>query len=85
MIDVASTYQSKYVPYVGGKPVPTLVYGDQLTCERLQSAKGARINGRGAAPRLDGIVPAVTDWHLRKLLLQVPYNAASVNKFYIFQ
>ena len=62
----------RYCPQTSdGKPIPVLLLGDQLTCERLKTSKESRINGIDDWGRLEGLLPSVTDWHLRKLLLQV--------------
>ena len=72
MIDVVEAYH-QYVPENPrtGKPIPILLYGDGLSCERVNDAQNSRINADNAWDRLDGIQPAIQEWHRRALQLQV--------------
>ena len=62
-----------YVPTVNGKPYPTLVYGDQLSCERGGSALEAMSNAETPRERLEALQPAGQEFHKEMLLLQVIY------------
>ena len=75
MIDVLDYYQTNFIP-IGehSNMVPTIIWGDQLTCQRLWDARKGRINGRTSVARLEGCIPAIQEWHFRKLLLQVLYD-----------
>lgn len=69
MIDIMDTYQ-QYVP-AENFLTPTILYGDGLSCERANDAQNARINGQSARDRLEGLVPAIQEWHKRGILLEV--------------
>ncbi|XP_030830182.1 uncharacterized protein LOC115919849 [Strongylocentrotus purpuratus] len=72
MIDVLD-YLHRYVP--GDKsPIPVVLYGDQLSCERVRDAMGARINEDTPWDRLSGLQPAIQEWHKRLLMLTVPFQ-----------
>ena len=65
MIDIPQHYQSKFVPlYENGSPVPTVLYGDGLSCERAHDAQKARINRLTMASHLEGLFPSIQEWHL---------------------
>lgn len=75
---------SKYVPLVDNsnaeepstsrstsKVIQLLFFGDQLTVERARGAKVLRSFHEEAISRLEGFVPAVSDWHARMTLVKV--------------
>ena len=71
MIDIMEEYQ-KYVPVKqDGSPKVTLLYGDGLSCERAASAVGSRLHEGDKWGRLEGLQPAVQEWHLRMHILEV--------------
>lgn len=71
MIDILEHYQ-QYVPVQkDGRPVPTVLFGDGLSCERAHDAQVGRSNHDDAMSRLEGIHPAIQEWHHRALCLQV--------------
>ena len=65
MIDILQYYQDNFIPMrQDGNPVPIVLYGDGLSCERAHDAQKARINVTSMASRLEGIHPAIQEWHL---------------------
>ena len=48
-----------------------LYFGDQLTLERIRGAQAVRSNSENGTERLEGIVPAITDWHAKASFLGV--------------
>ena len=50
------------------KVVQVLLFGDQLTVERVHGAMSLR---RSHKNPLEGFVPAISDWHARVCLLEV--------------
>lgn len=68
MIDVMLHYD-QYVP--GNPLIPVILYGDGLSCERVNDASNARINAHTPRDRLEGLIPAIQEWHKRVLLLGV--------------
>ena len=60
-----------YVPDVNGKPYTTIVFGDQLSCERGSSALEAMSNGETPRERLEALQPSGQEMHKEMLLLQV--------------
>ena len=77
MVDILDHYNN-YVPSRNGLPVPTLLYGDGLSCERVNDAKNARINAANEWSRLEGLEPCVQEWHKRAILLQVSIDIIAV-------
>ena len=72
MIDILQHYQDKFVPvHEDGSPVPIILYGDGLSCERAHDAQKARINGYSRASRLEGLVLIIQEWHLHQVKAQV--------------
>ncbi len=70
MVDIMSHFQ-QYVPRTReGDPITTILFGDGLSCERANDASLATANGENAWSRLEGLQPAVQEWHKRVLLLQ---------------
>ncbi|KAK3102767.1 hypothetical protein FSP39_013804 [Pinctada imbricata] len=63
-----------YVPSIDGKPYPTIVYGDGLSCERGNDAQNARANGLDEWERLEGLEPAAQEFHKEMILLQDFYD-----------
>jgi len=51
--------------------VQLLVFGDQLTVERIRGATSLRRTHRKALDSFKGFIPAVADWHARVCLLEV--------------
>lgn len=71
MIDAMEHYQ-QYVPVKhDGTPIATLFYGDGLSCERATSAQDGRWGAASEWGRLEGLEPAVQEWHLRMHILEV--------------
>lgn len=48
-----------------------LLGGDQLTVARARSAMKQRINSPSPAKRMAGFIPAVEDWHIQTILMEV--------------
>ena len=72
MIDILQHYQDCFVPITSdGDPVPTILYGDGLSCERAHDAQKARINGTSASSHLEGLYPSIQEWHSHLLNAQV--------------
>lgn len=74
MVDIMEAYH-KYVPGTPGEtaPMTTILYGDGLSCERANDAQNARLNSDNPWDRLEGLNPAIQEWHKRGLLLEVKY------------
>ena len=71
MMDVMDHYH-QYVPSrEDGTPIPVIFFGDGLSCERAVSAKRGRLNTPTAWTRLEGLEPAVQEWHCRMHLMEV--------------
>ncbi|KAJ8310228.1 hypothetical protein KUTeg_012093 [Tegillarca granosa] len=74
MIDILESFK-EYVPRDrNGKPLPLLLYCDGLSCERVEGAQRARINGEDKWARLDMFEPAIQEWHRRLMYLQDTYD-----------
>jgi len=59
-------------PSVNGIELSKLLFmGDQLTVERARNALKSRVNSASATDALDGLQPAVCDWHAGCIWLQV--------------
>ena len=61
----------KYVPDIDGKPYPTVLYGDGLSCFLGDSAHNARAHSATSRERLEGLEPAAQEFHKEMILLQV--------------
>ena len=48
-----------------------LFMGDQLTVERARNVIKSRVNATSPAEALEGLQPAICDWHAECILLQV--------------
>lgn len=48
--------------------------GDQLTVERARNVLKARVNSSCSSEALEGLQPAICDWHAECVLLQVCYH-----------
>ena len=48
-----------------------LFMGDQLTVERARNVVKSRVNATSPADALEGLQPAICDWHAECVLLQV--------------
>ena len=48
-----------------------LFMGDQLTVERARKTAKSRVNAPSAVEALEGLHPAVCDWHAECIFLQV--------------
>ena len=59
------------MPSEGNQPLRIPLFGDGLSCERVVSAQQSRINGESKWDRLEGLEPAIQEWHRRQILLQV--------------
>ena len=62
---------SKYIPKTGTEFLPTVIYGDGLSCERHNDAQLARANEATPQERLENLEPASQEFHKRMLRLQV--------------
>lgn len=51
--------------------VPRIVFGDQLTVARIRGAAILRSSHLAMESKLEGFVPAVSDWHARLCLVTV--------------
>ena len=48
-----------------------LFMGDQLTVERARNVVKSRVNASSPVEALEGLQPAICDWHAECVLLQV--------------
>lgn len=72
-IDIVNEYH-KYVPMKpDGSPLIIPLHADGLSCERVNDAQNARVNGTTKWQQLQGMIPNIQEWHKRCLLLQVTY------------
>ncbi|KAL5016393.1 hypothetical protein ScPMuIL_005982 [Solemya velum] len=62
MVDIMDAYH-QFVPGIPGEtsPMPTILYGDGLSCERANDAKNARLNSGNPWDRLEGLHPAIQE------------------------
>ena len=73
--------QTKYVPtHNGNKTDANIIqriffYGDELTEQWVRNCQWANTLAETAMDRLNGIIPAFADWHLKKNLLGVGSNS----------
>ena len=58
-----------------------LFMGDQLTVERARNVIKSRVNANSPAEALEGLQPAICDWHAECVLLQV-YNICNTYVLY---
>ncbi|XP_078329533.1 uncharacterized protein LOC111133019 isoform X2 [Crassostrea virginica] len=73
-IDIVDEYH-KYVPLKpDGSPLTLPLHADRLSCERVNDAQNARINGNTKWLQLQGLFPNIQEWHKRCLLLQDIYD-----------
>ncbi|XP_076101214.1 uncharacterized protein LOC143071009 [Mytilus galloprovincialis] len=63
-----------HVPYDGDKIFPLISWGDALSCERHNDAHNVRSNSGNERDRLEGLEPAIQEFHKRMLLLQDTMN-----------
>lgn len=49
-----------------------LLGGDQLTCARVRGSQRIHENSTTGSARLEGLVPAIEDWHTGVCFMQVP-------------
>ena len=72
MIEILMHLQ-KYLPKYDDTSYPTPIsfVGDQLTCERIRSAKQARVQSTTPHERFEGIVEMPADWHALVTYYQV--------------
>ena len=71
MIDIMVDYL-QYIPVrPDNHPNPGILYGDGLSSERGHDAQVSRSNHDNYTDRLDGIHPAIQEWHHRAVCLQV--------------
>ncbi|XP_056001447.1 uncharacterized protein LOC130048570 [Ostrea edulis] len=69
-IDIVNEYH-KYVPMKpDGSPLIIPLHADGLSCERVNDAQNARVNGTTKWQQLQGMIPNIQEWHKRCLLLQ---------------
>jgi hypothetical protein len=54
-------------------------FGDQLTEARARGAISAMCNAVSPIKRLEGLIPAVSDWHAEVVILKVKCTKASNN------
>lgn len=65
MIEILEDY-TKYVPRTRDEvPFSLVLFCDGLSCERVEGAQRARINGEDSWDRLDMFEPAIQEWHRR--------------------
>ena len=57
--------QGKVIQVPPDRAYPTIVGGDQLTAARTMAAIKNKSNSQHPVQRLDGIIPAVEDWHAK--------------------
>jgi hypothetical protein len=73
VIELLDIYK-KYVPAKSdGNPFPIILYCDGLSCERVDGAQKARINGGNPWHRLQMFEPCIQEWHKRLLHMQVKH------------
>ena len=51
-----------------------LLGGDQMTCARVRGGQRIRENSESGKARLEGLVPAIEDWHAKVCFMQVRSN-----------
>ncbi|CAC5412942.1 unnamed protein product [Mytilus coruscus] len=74
VIELLDIYKN-YVPQKrDGSPLPMLLYCDGLSCERVDGAQKARINGGDQWARLEMFEPGIQEWHKRLLYIQDTYD-----------
>lgn len=74
MIEILEDY-TKYVPTdSNGMPTSLVLYCDGLSCERIDGAQRARINGHDNWARLQMFEPAIQEWHRRLMFVQDTYD-----------
>ena len=56
-----------------GNPFLIILYCDGLSCERVDGAQKARINGGNPWHRLQMFEPCIQEWHKRLLHMQVKH------------
>ena len=80
MVDILEHVQ-KYVPVTANGVVhPLLFGGDQLTRERADGAKDAKLQSSSTMKKLRGILPKIEDWHARVVFMQVYMHGVCVCK-----
>ena len=78
MVDILEHVQ-KYVPVTANGVVhPLLFGGDQLTRERADGAKDAKLQSSSTMKKLRGILPKIEDWHARVVFMQVYMHGVCV-------
>ena len=84
MIDIMDHYK-KYVPVDSdNNPMKFILYCDGLSCERMEGAQRARVNGADAMARLDMFEPAIQEWHRRLMFVQVYLSVCVVIYLFIW-
>ena len=74
MVDILE-YAQKYAPVTASGTIhPLLFGGDQLTRERADGAKDAKLQSSTPMKKLRGIIPKIEDWHARVVFLQVKFR-----------
>ena len=71
MIQILDHYHDFIPQKVDGSPMKTLLFGDGLSCERVNDSQNARIDSENDWERLQGTIPAIQDWHCRLIILEV--------------
>jgi hypothetical protein len=61
----------EFVTEQKGKIHHIVLSGDQLTAARVRAAKRAKLNSETPLKRLEGLIPAVDDWHNKANFLGV--------------
>ena len=88
MAQILNELQSKYVPTdsnngTNGEILQRVIFdGDQLTEERGRNCQWANTLAEYEMDRLDGIMPAFADWHLKKMLLGVKKTISIIYALY---
>ena len=71
MIEILDNYK-QYVPVDNdGNPHKFILFCDGLSCERIESAQRARVNGADIDARLEMFEPGIQEWHRRLMFIQV--------------
>ena len=78
MSEIMASYHD-YVPkYANGDPHEVLMPCDGLSVDRAIEAQGIMANCSSKVKRLEGLVPAVQDFHKRQLQIVVSYSAKMI-------
>ena len=74
MADIMAAYH-RYVPArQDGSPVMVPLFCDGLSCERGHDAQMSRCHAQSSWDRLEGLEPAIQEWHRRQLQIIVRHE-----------